>query len=163
MAGITIELSGEELVGESAFLQLEAAVADMSELMEDFGTHLARASKNRIRNTNLSPEGTPWPTSRRVERKGGKTLFDTHRLHNSITYEAGSDFVEVGSDVIYSAVHQLGAAAGAFGYWEGIGRRVPLPFGDIPARPYLGVSDDDRLVLGELATAYFDGLLGAMT
>lgn len=163
MAGITIELSGEELVGESAFLQLEAAVADMSELMGDFGRVLVEGTRKRIRETDLSPDGSYWRPSKRALATGGKTLNESGRLRRSITYEAGSDFVEVGSDVIYSAVHQLGAAAGAFGYWEGIGRRVPLPFGDIPARPYLGVSDDDRLILGELATAYFDGLLGAMT
>jgi len=43
--------------------------------------------------------------------------------------------------MVYAAVHQFGAAQGAFGNTS---RGSPIPWGDIPARPYLGLSDDDR-------------------
>ena len=142
-----------------------AAADDSTSLMEDIGTHLTRSAMTRIDRTNVGPDGVQWTMSRRVQNKGGKTLLDSHRLRNSIHFEAGPDFVEVGSDVIYSAVHQLGAAVGAFGRWQHFGpngedRSRPLPFGSIPARPYLGVSNEDRSVIADLVNIYFDNLAG---
>ncbi|MCY1444758.1 Phage virion morphogenesis family protein [compost metagenome] len=52
-----------------------------------------------------------------------------------------SNALEFGSNRIYAAVHQFGALQGAFGTSA---RGVPLPWGDIPARPWLGMTDTDR-------------------
>lgn len=89
------------------------------------------------------PDGQPWEPSRRAGREGGRTLVDTARLRGSITYRASDDGVEVGTNVVYAAIHQLGSAPGG-------GR----PRG-IPARPYLGVDDDDR-------TAIVDAILSGL-
>lgn len=115
--------------------------------------------------TNVSPDGTPWVPSKRATHVGGKTLHDSGRLLRSLTFEETSDSVEYGSNVVYSAIHQLGQAVGASGIWEGIGkngkkRTLSIPFGDIPARPYLGVSSEDREVISELTESYFDGVIG---
>ena len=63
----------------------------------------------------------------------------------------GSDAI-VGYNLIYATTHQFGAEKGAFGTTS---RGGPIPWGDIPARPFLGISDDDRrdiekLVEGDL-------------
>lgn len=68
-------------------------------------------------------------SSRRLS--GGKVLIDTGRLRNSITSKAFKDRVEVGTNVIYAAIHQFGGTAGR-------GLKV-----DIPARPFLAIQDED--------------------
>lgn len=62
---------------------------------------------------------------------GRLTLIDTGRLRNSITSRAYGDRVEIGTKVVYAAIHQFGGKAGR-------GRKVT-----IPARPYLMVQDED--------------------
>lgn len=165
MTGITLSLTHDELLSESAFLRMEAATTDMTDLMDGIGRALVNSSMDRMRITNLAPDGKPWEPSRRVRESGGRTLNDSGVLRSSISSLAGPDSVEYGSSVVYSAVHQLGQAVGASGIWEGIGkngkkRTLSIPFGDIPARPYLGVSSEDREVISELTESYFDGVIG---
>lgn len=74
---------------------------------------------------SASPEGVPWKPSQRALRESGKTLVDTGILQNSISVALGSGEVEVGSNIVYAAIHQLGGKAGR-------GRKVTLP-----ARPFL--------------------------
>lgn len=82
---------------------------------------------------NFQEGGRPrkWEPSRRALRDRGETLVDTGRLRTSIHSKAYADRAEVGTDVIYAAIHQLGGKAGR-------GRKV-----SIPARPYLMVQDED--------------------
>lgn len=78
------------------------------------------------------PDDQPWTPSRRAARDGGQTLVDTARLRGSIAHRASADGVEVGTNVVYGAIHQFGSR-------DGGGR----PSG-IPPRPYLGLDDADR-------------------
>ena len=78
---------------------------------------------------NFMEGGRPkWKPSK---KQGGKTLVDTARLQNSITAKAFSDRAEVGTNVIYAAIHQFGGKAGR-------GHKV-----NIPARPFLMVQPED--------------------
>ena len=54
--------------------------------------------------------------------------------------------------MIYAAVMQLGAAQGEFG--ARIGKDKNGPWGDIPARPFLGVGPTDRENILETITEY---------
>lgn len=74
---------------------------------------------------SASPEGADWEPSQRALRQGGKTLVDTATLRNSLGVAMGRDEVEVGSNMVYAAIHQLGGKAGR-------GHKLTLP-----ARPYL--------------------------
>lgn len=57
---------------------------------------------------------------------------------------SGSDFAQVGSNLEYARVHQVGAKQGEFGRGTYKTREgsFPIPWGDIPARPMVGFSDD---------------------
>lgn len=93
-------------------------------------------------------------------------------LAGSIHYKAGSDRVTVGTNKIYGAVHQFGAKKGSFGEFvfrvrEHLrkGRKVKahtrtakLPWGDIPARPFLMIQDEDWV---EIRAALNDYITGA--
>ena len=69
-------------------------------------------------------------------------MRDTNRLMNSITYNAGSNEVEVGTNVEYAAIHQEGGTAG-----RGGGVRIP-------ARPFLGVSQEDEAEIIDIMNDY---------
>ena len=75
--------------------------------------------------SSTSPEGTAWQPSERALLTGGKTLIDTGDLQNSISVNMGFGEVEVGSNMVYAAIHQLGGKAGR-------NKSVTLP-----ARPFL--------------------------
>lgn len=81
-------------------------------------------------------------------RKGGKTLTDTARLRKSIEHRATGDEVTVGSNVVYARIHQMGGVAGR-------GKSVELP-----ARPFLGVSEQDA---EDIREAVGDFLADALT
>ena len=69
----------------------------------------------------------------------------------------------MGSPTIYAGTQQFGAEKGAFDSYghTGFGGHeltLPIPWGDIPPRPFLGLSNDDR---DEIAALVSDYVLGA--
>lgn len=172
---IKVEIDDAEI--KAAFVRLNQAGTDLRPLMQQAGEFLIETTKQRFE-TSTAPDGTPWAPnaeitylnlldrykssyskktgqisaagSRRVV--GKKPLIGESRaLSTTINYRAGSDFLEIGSPMIYAGVHQFGAKQGAFGRSR---RNGPIPWGDIPARPFLGLSDLDRTTLLELAAQH---------
>ena len=88
--------------------------------------------------SGTAPDGVPWRPSKRARETGGQTLVDTSRLRDSITFRASADGVEVGTNVVYAAIHQFGSNPDG-----------SKPRG-IPARPYLGLDDGDRDAIREI-------------
>jgi phage virion morphogenesis protein len=82
-------------------------------------------------------------------KHGSRLLWRRGDLWRSITYEAEPERIIIGSNMVYAPIHQFGAKKGEFGTTKH-GR--PIPFGDIPARPFLGINDnfEDR-ILGDPA------------
>ena len=95
------------------------------------------------------------------------------RLRGTLTYQAGPKEVRIGTPLIYGATHQFGAAKGSFGTVaaqineytrrgksgrdaqgrstaakpisvRAHTRKMAIPWGDIPARPFLGLSTSDE-------------------
>lgn len=79
---------------------------------------------------SADPYGTPWLP---LKNRQGQPLRDTGRLMNSITHRVTGNAVEIGTNVLYAPTHQFGAKQGAFGRTK---RNGPIPWGDIPARPF---------------------------
>lgn len=119
---------------------------DLSTLMNAIGDDLVKSTKDRMRRGE-TPEGLPFaPRSQSTldiyARKGfsyGLPLNRSGDMIKEINFFAGKDFVEVGSNERQSAVMQYGAAKGSLGGGS--------PWGDIPARPYIGISDQDNVDL----------------
>lgn len=99
-----------------------------------------------------SPEGKQWKTSVRAREEGGKTLTETSQLKNSIRSEVNESGLAVGTNDIRAATHQFGdertiraknqkyLAFQVGGKW----RRVASVRVNIPARPFLGISEEDE-------------------
>jgi len=167
MAGIQFTVALEDRVVSRALAQLAAASVDMTEPMDAIGRALVNGAVERIGTTNVTPEGAPWEPSKRATAKGGKTLHDTGALMRSINAWASPHQVAVGTNTPYAAVHQFGAATGSLGVWVGNdkhGREMSVlsPWGDIAARPYLGISDEEETTIVELIHDYYGGIIGAL-
>lgn len=82
--------------------------------------------------------------SKRAERyaSGKKPLLGaSKRLSREIDCRDSLDGVEVGTALEYATTQQFGAKQGSLGRTR---RGAPIPWGDIPPRPFLGLSPKDR-------------------
>lgn len=139
---IRIELNDEEIT--AAFARLSARLTDMSKPMNDVGRFLVKTTQERI-GAGLTPDGAAFASraqstleiyARKKFSYGLPLNRSGDMRKNSISHTYGTDFAEIGSNAIQSAVMQFGAPKGSLG--------ANSPWGNIPARPFIGLSDDDR-------------------
>ncbi len=135
----------------SGLTRLAAQMGDLTPVMEQIGEYMVMSTKERFKK-GTSPEGAKWaPKSattlarygaRKSNRVDTRPLFGpSGMLSSQIFHEAGPDSLEVGSNLIYAAVQQFGAGKGQFGNMT---NGSPIPWGNIPARPFLGISPEDE-------------------
>jgi len=109
------------------------------------------------------PSGKDWRYSIRATERGGVTLTDTARLKNSIRSSADKSGLAVGTNTIYAGTHQFGAkytirAKSGKGLRFKVGgkwvRKKEVEV-NIPARPFLGINDDDmKEIKGTISDAF---------
>jgi phage virion morphogenesis protein len=152
MAGAFIEV--EVKVSDQAVLDKLAALrrlgADLRPVFLEIGQHLDRSTRERWDRAE-APDGRKWAplqpsTLARKKKNADKILVLNAHLRDTLAAQATADSLKFGSNRVYAAVHQFGAQKGAFGLFSIVRtrRQVPIPWGDIPARPFLGISADDR-------------------
>lgn len=117
---------------------------DLEPAMLRIAGHLADSVAESFER-QASPDGAAWaPLSEVTQRQRGMEGYGPERpilerrgdLALSILSEFDRDSAVAGSNLVYAATHQFGASKGAFGKTS---RGGPIPWGDIPARPFLGV------------------------
>lgn len=165
MTGVQLTASLADFGLPEGFDRAATAAGDMTDLMDSIGSVLINGARERIGVTNVSPDGVTWPKSLRAKEFGGPTLHDSGRLMASITSEAARDHVTVGSNMIYAGVHQGGATITAkngkgLSFTLANGEQVLVGSVTIPARPYLGISEDERAQIEDVAIVHFNSLLG---
>jgi len=147
-SGVSINWGGFERAVGNAISNL----SDTQTLMTKIGVAMKGRTIRRFQK-GVSPEGEVWEPVKnpRKDSKGrprkGKAspLVDTGRLRNSISFSATQLDVFVGSNLVYARIHQLGGQAGR-------GRKVT-----IPARPYLGLSEEDQQEIKALVQEHLAG------
>lgn len=95
----------------------------------------------------------PWKplspvTIAQREKKGywpGKILIQRGRLVGSLTKHVENKSVTLSAGTVYAATMQFGAKKGQFRKGE-----RPIPWGDIPARPFMVIQKNDLLDIGYL-------------
>ena len=144
------------------------------ELLRAIGAGLADSARRRF-STQSGPDGTGWPGLSPAyaeirARPGSPILVQTGALRESLTFMTRGHEVVVGSAMIYAGVHQFGAIieaknapALAFHLGDGRGgaRLVRVRKVKIPARPFLGISPEDGVMIIETAADYVRRLLDA--
>lgn len=145
MSDLTVNLAG--LLPVKRKLDRLSRV-NTARLLDVLGSELESQTRRRIGEEKTGPDGVawdPWTEAYAAQRaaKGGILELDGN-LRDSITYEVGNDAVTVGSNLVYASVQQDG--------WDDK---------NIPARPYLGVSDENLDDLGGLVLEFIAKEIGA--
>lgn len=163
----SVEINDAEV--DAALARLEAHLDNMSGAFDDIGEYMVRSTKERF-TQGVSPDGVPWApkslatiaayrqrSDSRNSRLDYRPLFGpTGALSSTISAQTGRDFAEIGSNMIYAGTMQFGASRGAFGSTS---RGSPIPWGAIPARPFLGVSDQDRVAIIDVIDEWLGGFV----
>ncbi len=150
MSGVSIEVDKQDLeaIAKKAS-EIFAATSDMTPLMDEIGAGLVASTIDRFE-TQTDPDGAAWaPWSdayakkRRARDGGAKILSLDGHLSGGLTHNPSSDRVEVGSNLVYAAIQQLGGKAGR------------NKSAELPARAYLGFSLEDRIEIGHAVEDYY--------
>ena len=164
MSGVKLHIDIDDRRINEVLSRLIATGQDLEPVMEDIATYGESSTRGRF-NQSVDPDGKPWKPSQRVQERGGKTLIDHGHLLDSIVSNAGSDFAEWGSNAIYAAIHQAGGEIRpknkpylAFKLPDGSFRRVKKV--TIPARPFLGISDEDEGNIVDLIVQNINAAIG---
>lgn len=149
---ITIDIDDREV--RQALENLQRHVADLTPVMHDIGQVLVDGMRARLRDSR-DVEGRPFAPNSPVtlaRKKGTRPLVDSGMMADErFIYQAGRDYVEAGSNAAQAATLHFGAKRGAHGKTR---RGAPIPWGDIPARPFVGLSSEDKeAVLETIAEA----------
>ncbi|WP_085593506.1 phage virion morphogenesis protein [Thalassospira sp. MCCC 1A01428] len=152
MSGISISVDYRDLGRMGAKVtNFLATAGDTRPLLEGIGNALLLNIDLRFENSR-GPDGTPWKKTAR----GGQILVDTARLRNSMDMDVSANAVAVGTNVIYASTHQKGATikpvkARVLAFQIN-GKPVFAKSVTIPARPFIGIGDDDiKAMRGEVA------------
>ena len=172
-----------ELTNRSGLDYLQGLIAraqDMRPVLLEIGEDMAESAKRRFASTT-APDGTAWApnsaatlaryssmfarkkdgelTKRSAAKVAGKKpgTGETRALGTTINYQMqGNDAVGIGSPMVYAGTFHYGAKSGEFGMAAFNTRNgvFPIPWGDIPARPFLGASEDDKANIVRLVQSY---------
>lgn len=167
--GITIDVQD----GLSATLRgLKAKGADLAPAMAEIAETLLASTITRFE-AEMSPAGVPWKKSlRAAEGENARTLFKSGDLFNSLdqshsSNEAVIGVIPVGGVAEYAAIHQFGGTIRPKterSDGKPLSKALNTPFGyrasvTIPARPYLGISDDDEADVYNIIYRHFSSLV----
>lgn len=141
MAGARVELDARG--AERGLGALVGALEDPRPLLANIREYLLRVHRERFDKME-APDGTPWAAltpayQRRKHRNAGRILVLRGYLRNTLVGQIDTEGLVFGTNLIYGAAHQFGR--------EEIG---------LPARPWLGLSEDDENYLVTLAHRYLE-------
>ncbi len=183
---ITLQIENQRVL--EVLARLSSGVANPAPLLRALGEDLAESAKARFA-TSSAPDGSRWSAntqatyeaylerlsgsySKTGQRTGTKKgwagkdgrigargtaaviakkplIGESKALSTSIYYHVKGDTLYIGSPQIYAAMQQFGGTRAQF----------PHLWGDIPARPFLGLSDADVENIEREGLDYLDGLL----
>lgn len=148
MAGARIEVDADTRAVRQALQGLVEASINLRQPLEEIGSALRSSTEERFEDEE-DPEGSPWAelkeatqqqlVTKRRRRGDEHILRRQGYLYASLTYAARQTEVEVGTNRIYGAIHQLGGEPD-----------MPPGPAAVPARPFLGMSDQDEREIGDI-------------
>lgn len=146
-----LEISLDDKQLQNGLSQLLKNATYTRPMMRAIATEMVSLTEDNFESESWG--GQKWPSSRRADADGGKTLQLSGQLAASISTQVGNDFARIGSNKKYAAVHHLGGQVEAknkpylvFPVAGGGLRKVKSV--NIPARRYLPVSGAGQLQPG---------------
>jgi len=149
-----IEINYDDRQVLDALQELSRRMHDMKPVMRDIAGVMADATERAFEDEADPATGLAWHPlmASTVTMRGGDAhpiLQRSGQLASSIVTAYGADFAQIGSNKVYAAMHQFGGTTAP---------NSMIPGKAIPARPFLGLGDDDKdeildIVRGYLAEA----------
>lgn len=163
---LTIQVQGLDTV-QNQLRRLAERGANLTPLLKNMGEQVLNSTQERF-DTSTDPDGNRWASnspvtfarllgSRHTNKSGKinargvsrvmskKPLILSHTLQGSIRYQLNGQSVMVGTNMVYAKMMHFGGTKSAF----------PHLWGDIPARPFLGISATDKQVLERMVVGYW--------
>lgn len=120
---------------------------NLTPLMQAIGSVLEGSTRQRFADKQ-SPNGVAWavlmPSTVKAKNGRSNILVDSGDLIRSITFHASNDSVVIGTDRPYGKYHQTGTKKA-----NGNTKMV--------ARPFLGLSEDNKSEIGDLINDFLAG------
>jgi len=142
-----IDIQWDDRAVREALQNMQRQISNIRPVLLAIGEDLVDSTKHRFE-ISIGPNGQRWADNSNVtiDRKGrNKPLVDQGNLMRQISYDVfGGDTLIVGSSMEYAAMQQFGGTKSEF----------PSLWGDIPARPFLGISEDDQNKILESISDY---------
>jgi phage virion morphogenesis protein len=174
LALLTIEIKD---AGVTRSLEaLRRRMGNLRPVLKVIGEELVESTKRRFE-TGKAPDGTPWAANKPstvkayLKERGGSfkdeklgiltkrgdklaagkrpLIGATRQLSSQINYRLDGQALLVGSSRIYARTQQFGAKRREY---QGV-----APWGDVPARPFLGISPADREMIAQEVSDYISG------
>ena len=172
MAGVTLDIKIKDSGIQKLLDDIQRRMGDLTPAMKIIGQIVRTSIVRNFERGGRPGKWAPLSPVTQARRKGKKILMVRGLgggMAGSIHARADKAKVVIGTNKIYAAVHQFGANKGSFGTVEaGIKthmrkitqafgrpvkphkitvrahtRKTKLPWGDIPARPFMVVQDED--------------------
>ncbi len=147
---IHLDINTEAL--QRSLMHLQQAGRHLRPVFKDIGEELVKSTHQRFED-GIGPDGEKWALNSvlsTLERKEGDRplIGETQGLSTEIHYAADDHRVMVGSNKEYAAMQHFGGKKDDY----------PHLWGDVPARPFVGLSAADEqevleIVLDHLKTA----------
>ena len=165
---ITVKVNDRQVL--DTINRLSAKVKNLRPALAEIGEDMVEVTKRRF-DTATGPDGKAWKANSPVtidrylgifkssyKKDGSLSKAGTARATNkkpltgetgalktTINYQTSAQSVSWGSPMVYAAMQQFGGTKSNF----------PSLWGNIPARPYLGVSPADKTQILDILSDYF--------
>ena len=136
----------------AALRQLQNHATNLRPALKEIGETLKESTKQRF-GSKTGPDGEAWlgNSEDTIARKGRDwPLTDSGTLGDTIHFQLqGNDSVAIGSPMQYAAMMQFGGTKEEF----------PYLWGDIAARPFLGISRSDETEILSILRDYLESAI----
>lgn len=159
MAGVGIKIRPQDQTANQAMARLAAQPSLVQPALKNIGVALVRSTRQRFADQK-DPQGQPWKplNPEYAKAKGGGKILQKLGMRGgllgSIVWQLEGSTLQIGTNKIQAAVHQFGAVIlprNAPALVFRIGKKLIFAAEvTIPARPYLGISADDRTEIAEI-------------
>ena len=144
-----------ELKTSKLVYELKKRAQNLTIPMRYISADMIKKVNLRFRRTQ-DQDGKEWArlspaTIARRRKASDKPLNDTGRLKSSFRRKYTRNSAIVGTNTIYAPTHQFGARKGQYGKTR---YGVAIPWGKIPARPFLGINRKERMKYRSIVLRY---------
>jgi phage virion morphogenesis protein len=151
MAGTRIEINLNSAAASQALQRASDSLGDEGEalLLRDIGEYLQGSTLDRAA-LEVSPDGSPWAAlspryaTRKNRLRPGRAIlrFDNHMLGDRFSYQVEPHAVALGTSAVQGAAMQFGR-----------------PDVNLPARPWLGLSEQDEREIVQITQDHLSAAL----